>query len=156
MISPPITTTASGRCTSDPGPVANRNGISPSIATVAVISTGRSRCVQPCTSAARCAMPSSRRLRIYDTSTTPFSTAMPHRVMKPTDAGTDRNSPVKSSAKMPPIDAKGSTRMMRPAYRAELNSTKSRKKIARIVIGTMIMSRFIARSMFSNCPPHSR
>ena len=35
-MSPPMTTMASGRCTSEPGPVANRKGIRPSIATVAV------------------------------------------------------------------------------------------------------------------------
>lgn len=40
---PPITTVASGRCTSAPVPVANAIGIKPSDATQAVINTGRKR-----------------------------------------------------------------------------------------------------------------
>jgi hypothetical protein len=48
-ISPPITTIASGRCISDPGPVANSSGTSPSAAIDAVSSTGRSRRCAPLT-----------------------------------------------------------------------------------------------------------
>jgi hypothetical protein len=94
VIRPPITTMASGRCTSEPGPVANRNGIRPSIATVAVISTGRKRIAVPSMTACGDQVHAlARSERMYDTSTTPFSTAMPHSAMKPTDAGTDRYSP---------------------------------------------------------------
>src|SRR5262245_3292315 len=64
VISPPITTIASGRWTSEPGPVANRNGIRASIATVAVIITGRSRSFAPSTTASRIPSPSSRSLRM--------------------------------------------------------------------------------------------
>jgi hypothetical protein len=40
VISPPMTTTANWRCTYEPGPMANRNGTSPSSATEAVIIPG--------------------------------------------------------------------------------------------------------------------
>ncbi len=53
------------------------------------------------------------------------------------------------------MDANGSTVMIRAAKRTELNSTKRRKKIAAIVIGTMIIRWCRARSMLWNCPPHS-
>ena len=33
---------------------------------------------------------------MYDTSTTPFSTAIPHNAIKPTDAGTDTAKPVEA------------------------------------------------------------
>src|SRR5690349_176606 len=39
--SPPTTTVASGRCTSDPTPVALAAGTIPSMATITIISTGR-------------------------------------------------------------------------------------------------------------------
>src|SRR5690606_33178259 len=61
---PPMTTMASGRCTSDPGPSENRKGIRPSIATVAVITTGRKRWRTPSVTASRTLMPSLRRLRM--------------------------------------------------------------------------------------------
>lgn len=41
---PPITTVAKGRCTSAPIPVLSAIGMKPKLATIAVISTGRSRC----------------------------------------------------------------------------------------------------------------
>ena len=44
---PPMTTVASGRCTSAPTPVLNAIGTKPSEATSAVISTGRSRVRAP-------------------------------------------------------------------------------------------------------------
>ena len=44
---PPMTTVASGRCTSAPAPVASAIGTKPSEATSAVISTGRSRVSAP-------------------------------------------------------------------------------------------------------------
>ena len=63
---------------------------------------------------------------------------MPHSAMKPTEAGTERYSPVTKSPITPPIDAKGSTRMISEAIFTERNSRKSRKKIAATVMGTMI------------------
>jgi hypothetical protein len=50
--------------------------------------------------------------------------------MKPTDAGTDRYSPLMNSPITPPIDANGSTVMMSVANRSEPNSRNSRKKMA--------------------------
>ena len=47
LIRPPITTVASGFCTSAPGPVASAIGTNPSDATSAVIATGRSRVIAP-------------------------------------------------------------------------------------------------------------
>jgi hypothetical protein len=88
------------------------------MAIVAVIITGRKRCVAPRTTALRSDMPDSRNVRMYDTSTTPLSTAMPHSAIKPTDAGTDRYSPVTNSPMMPPIDANGSTVMISVASAA--------------------------------------
>src|SRR3990167_9336258 len=44
---PPMTTVASGRCTSAPAPVAIAIGTKPSDATSAVIRTGRSRLIAP-------------------------------------------------------------------------------------------------------------
>ena len=52
VISPEITTMASGFCTSEPRPVAARNGASPSTVVAAVMSTGRKRCSQPFLTAA--------------------------------------------------------------------------------------------------------
>jgi hypothetical protein len=75
--------------------------------------------------------------------------------MKPTDAGTDRYSPEKKRASTPPMDANGKTVMIRAAKRTELKRTKRRKKIAAIVIGTMIIRWCRARCMLWNCPPHS-
>jgi hypothetical protein len=57
---------------------------------------------------------------------------------------------------MPPIEAKGSTVMISVAKRSELNSRKSRKKIAAMVIGMITIRWPSARSMFWNWPPHSR
>lgn len=44
---PPMTTVASGLCTSEPVPVANAMGTNPRDATNAVISTGRKRAIEP-------------------------------------------------------------------------------------------------------------
>ncbi|KAF1029887.1 MAG: hypothetical protein GAK34_03849 [Delftia tsuruhatensis] len=74
--------------------------------------------------------------------------------MKPTDAGTLTYSPVTNRPISPPMEAKGSTRMISPASLTELNSRNSRKKMATMVSGTMICSVPMARSMFSNWPPY--
>ncbi len=82
------------------------------MATVAVIITGRKRRRAPSRTDSSIDMPCSRRLRIVLTSTTPLSTAMPHSATKPTEAGTDRYSPVTNSPMIPPTEANGSTRMI--------------------------------------------
>ena len=47
VINPPITTVASGRCTSAPAPLLNAIGKNPNEATAAVINTGRNRISVP-------------------------------------------------------------------------------------------------------------
>ena len=120
------------------------------IATDAVIITGLKRCAHPSMRASRKGMPSSRNCLMNEINTTPFSTAIPQRLMNPTAAGTDKYSPVIKRPKIPPIEANGRTRIIKPAKRIELNNMKRRKKIAAIVIGIMIIKRAIARSIFSN------
>ena len=51
--------------------------------------------------------------------TTPFITAMPSRAMKPTEAGTDRYSPVSHSAVMPPVSANGKLLSTSTLWRTE-------------------------------------
>ena len=48
LMTPPMTTVASGRCTSAPMPVLNAIGTKPRLATSVVISTGRSRVRAAC------------------------------------------------------------------------------------------------------------
>ena len=60
-MTPPMTTVASGRCTSAPAPVAIAIGTNPSEATRAVINTGRSRVSAPSRTASINARPSARR-----------------------------------------------------------------------------------------------
>src|SRR6266513_124394 len=57
---PPMTTVASGRCTSAPVPMAMAIGTKPRLATRAVISTGRSRVSEPSITASRTLRPCSR------------------------------------------------------------------------------------------------
>ena len=101
-------------------------------------------------------MPSSRSRRIQDTSTIPFKTAIPHSAIKPTEAGTDKYSPVIAKPNTPPIEANGKTKIISEASLSELNIMNNKKKMAAIVNGMMIISVPIARSMFSNCPPHEK
>ena len=68
----------------------------------------------------------------------PFSTATPKKLMKPTEAGTLRYSPVSQRATIPPIIAKGRFMMISAAWRTELKEANNRKKINPIVIGRMI------------------
>src|SRR4051812_34565337 len=81
-----MTTDASGRCTSAPVDVAIAIGMKPTLATSAVISTGRSRRSAPPRTASRVDRPSARSPLIELTSTTPLSMATPNSAMNPTDA----------------------------------------------------------------------
>ena len=56
-ITPPMTTVASGRCTSAPMPVLNAIGRKPRLATSVVISTGRSRVIAACVTASSSGRP---------------------------------------------------------------------------------------------------
>ena len=87
---PPITTVASGRCTSAPIPVANAIGIKPKDATKAVITIGRKRVVAPWRMASSRVFPCSLNVEKNDTRTRPFSTATPDKAIKPTAAEIER------------------------------------------------------------------
>ena len=115
--SPPATTVARLRCTSLPTPVAMAAGSMPTVATVAVISTGRSRSVAPATTASMSGRPESRSRLRFATMMTPFITATPNRAMKPTADDTLRVTPVTCSAISPPSVASGTTRKISPTWR---------------------------------------
>ena len=59
-IIPPVTTVASGRCTSAPVPTLNAMGTNPRLATSAVMSAGRRRRSAPWTMACSSAVPPAR------------------------------------------------------------------------------------------------
>jgi hypothetical protein len=83
---PPMTTVASGRCTSDPGPTLKAIGTKPRDATSAVTNTARSRPSAPFTSASSSDWPSARSLRISPSITRPSRTATQEPAMTPTPA----------------------------------------------------------------------
>src|SRR5690606_23578411 len=126
LIRPPMTTIASGRWISDPGPVANSSGTRPNAAIVAVIMTGRSRRSDPSMTTSSMGMRRSTRWLKWLTMTTPLSTAMPSSAMKPTEAGTDRYSPESNRAKTPPISAKGTLATTSTDWRTEPRSEERR------------------------------
>src|SRR6056297_256227 len=115
VIRPPTTTAASGRCTFEPIPSASNSGTRPRIATEAVIRTGRRRRSAPTRTASSISRPRARSSLMYETITTPLSTATPNTAMKPTAPGTDRYSPEIQSAKMPPVIANGTFRKISAA-----------------------------------------
>jgi len=73
--------------------------------------------------------------------------------MNPTDAGTERYSPVTHSATMPPTRAKGMLLRISNAWRTEPKVENSRTKIRPSATGTTMDSRAAARCWFSNWPP---
>ena len=85
----------------------------------------------------------------------PFPTASPNNSMKPMEAGTLKYCPLSHSDTTPPIKAKGRLRMIRVAYRNEWKAQNRRKNTRPSVIGTTIINRALARSIFSNAPPHT-
>src|SRR5512139_866783 len=119
---PPTTTVASGRCVSAPTPEDSNIGTRPRIATLAVISTGRSRRTVPSVTASRTLRPLPRNSFRKLTSTMPFSMATPNTAMKPMADGTDRYCPVMNSATMPPSVANGTLARIRAAYLTELKA----------------------------------
>ena len=90
---------------------------------------------------------------MYDTMTTPLSTATPKRAMKPTEAGTLRFWPLIYSDMIPPTSAKGTLSRMSTACRRELKAENNMMKMRNTVSGTMIDSRSMARCCSSNWPP---
>jgi hypothetical protein len=150
---PPITTVASGRCTSEPAPTLIAIGRKPSEATSAVISTGRRRPSAPSTIAASSAAPCARSLRMNAIITRPFSTATPDSAMKPTPAEIDSGMPRSASASTPPVSASGTPLNTIAASRAEPNAQNSSAKISTSVTGTTMARRWLAEMSCSKAPP---
>ena len=92
---------------------------------------------------------------MYDTITTPFSTATPKSAMKPTAAEMLKGMSRSKSEKTPPTAARGMPVKTRRACRIELKVENRSRKIRNRESGTTMRSRFWARSRFSNCPPNS-
>ena len=121
---PPITTVASGRCTSAPAPCESAIGRKPMDATVAVISTGFSRDPAPVTMASRSPSPSSsRRARMAASMTMPLSVAIPKSAIRPTEADRLSVSPRIQSAAIPPTAANGTFMRIRSAQRTRRKVT---------------------------------
>ena len=105
---PPITTVASGFCTSAPEPLLNAIGKNPKDATNAVIKTGRKRVLVPCkTIAFKLVSPDFRMLLNSAINTNPFKTATPNKAIKPTPALMLNGIPRNAKKKTPPIAESG-------------------------------------------------
>ncbi len=150
---PPITTVASGRCTSAPVPVAIAMGTKPSEATRAVISTGRSRVSAPSVTASGTLAPCSRKVLIQEIMTRPLSTATPDSAMKPTAAEMDSGMSRSHSARMPPVSANGMPVKTTSPSRTLPNMANSSTKTMSSATGTTICRRRVADSRFSKVPP---
>ena len=151
---PPMTTLASGRCTSAPAPVASAIGTNPRQATSAVISTGRSRVSAPSCIASWSAC-SARSFSMKLMMTRPFSTATPESAMKPMPALMESGMPRSSSAAMPPVSASGTPLKTSAASASEPRLMNSSTKISSSAIGTTMVSRLVAETSCSNCPPQA-
>ena len=84
LISPPMTTVASGFWTSAPVPVASAIGTNPSEATSTLMTTGRSRVSAPRMIACSSGIPSYNNCPMNVSMTKSLSTATPDNAMKPT------------------------------------------------------------------------
>jgi len=104
VIKPPITTVATGFCTSA---VAMAIGMNHRLATNAVISTGRIRAWAPVITASLSEPAVQRILVINVTITSLFSTAIPASAIKPTPAEILNGIWRATSAGIPPYTAKG-------------------------------------------------
>ncbi|MNE11684.1 hypothetical protein D3C80_1044520 [compost metagenome] len=109
VMSPPITTVASGRCTSAPAPLLSAIGRKPKEATAAVINTGRKRLRVPVITNCRGSvmMPSFLIRLNSESNTIPFNTATPNRAINPTPADMLKGMPLRASAKTPPMADNG-------------------------------------------------
>ena len=120
LMTPPMTTVASGRWTSAPMPVLKAIGTKPSAATSVVISTGRRRVRAASSTACSRSMPRCLSRRIVETSSMSSSTATPESAMKPTAAEIENGMSRIHRAKMPPVHAKGTPVKTRMASTALL------------------------------------
>ncbi len=149
---PPITTVASGRCTSAPTPVLNAIGTKPRLATRAVISTGLNRCCAPSNTASFNGSPSRSSCRMNVSMTTPFKTATPDSAMKPTAAEIDSGISRSANANIPPVSPKGTPVNMTSALLSELNALYSRPIINSSANGTTKLNRWEADCSCSKVP----
>ena len=86
VMSPPMTTVASGRCISAPSLVDRAIGRNPRLATMAVMRTGLSRVMAVSKLILASGTPDSRKFSAALTQTSPLSTATPNSAMNPTPA----------------------------------------------------------------------
>src|SRR6185503_18718186 len=93
---PPMTTVASGLCTSAPAPVASAIGKNPKAATAPVVMTARIVWIAPLSIASSMESPPSMRRFTSFAMTTPFKTETPASAMKPTAAGMLNDRPRKT------------------------------------------------------------
>ena len=156
MKSPPTTTVASGLCTSAPTPVASIMGTNPRAATSAVMSTGRARSRAALMAASAGPFPSSSSASSRDMRTTPFSTAMPERAMKPTAAEMETGMPRRARTIIPPTEAKGTFMKMSSAGLSLRKAKSSTATMRASTAGMTRARRRLASSSVSYWPPHSK
>ena len=151
VTSPPITTVASGRCTSAPSPVERAIGRNPSEATRAVIVTGRRRSRVPMMTTRRgLSTPRACSDLKAASRTMPLRTATPKSAMKPTPAEMLNGIPRSTSAAIPPMEASGTAEKISSACVVLENVRYRRNKISSIATGTATERRRVAAARFSN------
>ena len=84
-----------------------------------------------------------------------MSDAWPINAMNPTAAATDIGMSASHNPNTPPVNAKGTLKSVSNARGKLLKALKSSSSVSSSATGTTWISRFIARSLFSNSPPHS-
>ncbi len=143
---------AKGRWVSEPISCESAMGRRPSIASMAVISTVRRRCMEPWRTASTTLRPPACSCWNTESITTPLSTAWPESAMKPMAADTESAMPKAQSATKPPMSARGTFSRMSEAILTDLKASNSSTKISSSEMGTTTERRFMARSWFSNSP----
>ncbi len=146
--SPPMTTVASGRCTSEPAPVAIAAGTKPMDARSAVVRMARNE-ARAARRTRRAGAPSFSARR-FVVSTMPVHTEMPASAMNPTPAGMLNGRPRSTSARVPPATPKGRPRIVIATQRNRWNMTSSMRAITASETGTSSASRSFARLKFWN------
>ena len=123
-IIPPVTTTESGYCISEPTPVAKRRGRIPKSVVNAVISTGLNlnKVAFLTISIIFTSGNFLRNSSINDTSTIPFSIAIAKMAINPTIAETLKYSPEMSKPTIPPMSPSGTPNKIKNAFLSELNA----------------------------------
>ena len=147
---PPMTTVASGRCTSAPAPVAIAMGTKPNEATSAVIRTGRNRVRAPSSTASNIVLPSCRKRSMNVIITKPLRTATPESAIKPMPALMESGMSLRMSANIPPVSERGTPLKTSNASAADPRLTNRSIKMRRSAIGTTMVKRCVADTSCSN------